>query len=375
MSAKIPLLDLKAQYESIQDEVDAAIRDVLENTAFILGPNVKALESEVAQYVGVQHAIGVASGTDALLLTLRAMGVEEGDEVIVPAYTFFATCGAVMLLGATPVLVDIDPETYCIDTQALETRVSARTKAIVPVHLFGHPADMDPIQDFASSHKLRVVEDNAQAIGATYKGDMTGGIGDAGCLSFYPAKNLGAYGDGGMVTTDDDALASELRRLRTHGWTQKYYTETVGYNSRLDELQAAILRVKLRHLDGWNERRRGLASAYDERLAGTGIRAPQTLEYARHAHHLYIIEVDDRDRVIEEMTAAGIGTAVYYPYPLHLLPALASLGHREGDFPVAESAAERTLAIPIYPEMTSEQVERVVGAIRHAVPASPTADL
>lgn len=374
MDTKIPLLDLKAQYESIQDEVDAAIKDVLENTAFILGPNVKALESEVADYIGVQHAVGVASGTDALLLTLRAMGVGEGDEVIVPAYTFFATCGAVLLLGATPVLVDIDPETYCIDTQALETRVSARTQAIVPVHLFGHPADMDPIRDFATTHNLRVVEDNAQAIGATYKGDMTGGLGDAGCLSFYPAKNLGAYGDGGMVTTDDAALAGELRKLRTHGWTQKYYTETLGYNSRLDELQAAILRVKLRRLDGWNERRRGHASAYGEQLAGTGIGAPQTLEYARHAHHLYIIEVDDRDRVIEEMTAEGIGTAVYYPYPLHLLPALSNLGHKEGDFPVAESAAQRTLAIPIYPEMTSAQVDRVVSALQQAVSVAQRLD-
>ena len=373
MSAKIPLLDLKAQYESIQDEVDAAIKGVLESTAFILGPNVKALEGEVAEYVGVQHAIGVASGTDALLLTLRAMGVGQGDEVIVPAYTFFATCGAVMLLGATPVLVDIDPETYCIDTQTLETQVSARTKAIVPVHLFGHPADMDPIRDFASSHNLRVVEDNAQAIGASYKGNMTGGIGDAGCLSFYPTKNLGAFGDGGMVTTNDEALANELMKLRSHGWTRKYYPESIGYNSRLDELQAAILRVKLRYLDGWNGQRRDLASAYGGQLADLDVGTPQELEYTRHVYHLYIIEVEDRDKVIDEMTAAGVGTAVYYPYPLHLLPALESLGHKAGDFPVAESAAHRTLAIPIYPHMTSGQVDRVVSVLRQTVSAASTA--
>ena len=373
MSSRIPLLDLKAQYESIRDEIDEAISGVLESASFILGPNVKALEQEVAEYIGVQHAIGVASGTDALLLALRAFGVGPGDEVIVPAYTFFATCGAVMLLGATPVLVDIDPVTYCIDTKHLETLVSARTKAIVPVHLFGHPADMDPIRDFASTHQLHIVEDNAQAIGASYKGRMTGGIGDAGCLSFYPAKNLGAYGDGGMVTTDDTALANELRRLRTHGWTQKYYTETLGYNSRLDELQAAILRVKLRHLEDWNERRRALARSYDDKLGQMGVRTPKTLDYARHAYHLYTIEVDDRETVIEELTVAGIGTAVYYPYPLHLLPAMSHLGHKPGDFPVAERAAKRTLAIPIYPEMSPEQVEHVVGVLRELAPTESMA--
>ena len=370
---RVPLLDLKAQYETIRDEVNDAIGEVLERGTFILGPNVKALEQEIADYVGVQHAIGVASGTDALLLTLRALGVGPGDEVIVPAYTFFATCGVVMLLGAQPVLVDIDPHTYCIDTQLLQAAVTPRTKAIVPVHLFGHSADMDPILDLASRHGLKVIEDNAQAFGARYRGKMTGSIGDAGCLSFYPTKNLGAYGDAGMVLTNNDRLADELLMLRTHGWREKYYAEAVGYNSRLDELQAAILRVKLTHLDEWNQRRRSLADRYDAQLADLDIRTPEELQYAQHVYHLYVVEVDARERVSKELAAAGIGTAVYYPHPLHLVPALRNAGYKVGDFPVAERAARNCLAIPLFPEMTTAQVDHLVKALRQIVPAASQA--
>ena len=360
---EIPLIDLKAQYESIRDEIDQTVREVLESAAFILGANVAALEQEVADYLGVQHAVGVASGTDALLLSLRAMGIGPGDEVAMPAFTFFATAGVVMLLGATPVLVDVDPETYGIDVEHLERKITPRTKAIIPVHLFGHPADMDPILALARDHDLRVVEDNAQAIGAMYKGHKTGSVGDVGCLSFFPSKNLGAYGDGGMVVTNDASLAEHLRMLRTHGWEKKYYSEVVGYNSRLDELQAAILRVKLRHLDSWNDSRRRWAATYTKELANLGLGLPREMEYAHHIYHLYIIQVSDRDFVAQQLAQVGISTSVYYPYPLHLVPATESLGYQKGDFPVAEAASKQCLAIPLYPEMTENHVGLIAQAL------------
>ena len=367
MNQTVPLLDLNSQYASIREEIDEAIRGVLESGTFINGPNVEAFEREMAEYVGVENAVGVASGTDALLLTLRAMGIGEGDEVIVPAFTFFATCSAVMLAGARPVLVDIEPATYCIDPVGLEQSITSRTRAVIPVHLFGHPADLDPICNVAASNGLQVIEDNAQAIGARYKERVTGSIGDTGCLSFYPAKNLGAYGDGGMVLTSDDALVSGLRMLRSHGWTRKYYSERLGYNSRLDELQAAVLRVKLRHIDRWNDRRRGHAESYSALLADLPLRTPLECEYARSVYHLYVIEVEERVRVMADLDAAGIGNAVYYPYPLHLTPALESLGHGVGDFPVAEHAAGHCLTIPLYPEMTNQQTRLVVDVLRGAV--------
>jgi dTDP-4-amino-4,6-dideoxygalactose transaminase len=292
------------------------------------------------------------------------MGVGPGDEVIAPAFTFFATAEVVILLGARPVLVDIEPETYSLDVAQLERAVGPRTKAIIPVHLFGHPADMDLILDLARRHGLKVVEDNAQAIGAGYKGRKTGSLGDAGCLSFFPSKNLGAYGDGGMIVTNDSLLAQQFRMLRTHGWTEKYYPEQVGYNSRLDELQAAILRVKLRHLDQWNESRRQRAATYTEALAGLGIGLPKEMEYAYDVYHLYVIQVSGRDLMAQELAQAGISTSVYYPYPLHLVPAMESLGYHQGDFPVSEAAAARCLAIPLFPEITREQLEHVVGAVR-----------
>ena len=364
---QVPLMDLKSQYESIRDQVGQAVADVMESASFVNGPNVKAFEREMADYVGVRHAIGVGSGTDALVLTLRALGVGPGDEVIVPAFTFLATCSSVMLLGGTPVLVDIDEDTYCIDVDQAVSKVSPTTKAIIPVHLFGHPADMDPLLELAAERGIRIVEDNAQAIGARYKDMMTGSIGDVGCLSFYPSKNLGAYGDGGMVLTNDDGLAGVVTRLRSHGWKQKYYPEMVGYNSRLDEIQAAILRVKLQHIDEWNHGRRDHAGTYGELLAGLSLRPPGEAAYAGSVYHLYVVEVHDRQRVIAELDSNGIGNAVYYPYPLHMTPILASLGHGPGDFPVSERAAERCLAIPLFPEMTGGQIEHVATVLREAV--------
>ena len=364
---RIPLIDLVAQYRAIQPEIDKAIRQVLVSGRFILGPNVEALEQEVAAYLGVKHAVGMASGTDALVLGLRALGIGPGDEVIVPTYTFFATAEAVMLLGATPVFVDIEPDTYCLDVQQVAERITARTKAVIPVHLYGHPADMTPLLELAQAYGLKVIEDNAQAFGAEYGGHKTGSLGDVGCLSFFPSKNLGAYGDGGMVTTNDGEVAERVRMLRTHGWRKKYYPEVTGYNSRLDELQAAILRVKLRHLDGWNERRRDLASRYTERLSGLGLGVPCEVPQARHVYHLYIIRVKGRDRVQQYLKEAGIASGVYYPQPLHLMKTCRPLGFKEGDFPVAEQASRETLAIPLYPEMSEEQLQEVVAALEHAM--------
>ena len=363
----IPLIDLVAQYRTIQPGIDKAIHQVLESGRFILGPNVAALEQEVAAYLGVEHGVGVASGTDALVLALRALGVGPGDEVIVPTYTFFATAEAVMLVGATPVLVDIEPDTYCLGVQQVAERITARTKAFIPVHLYGHPADMIPLLELAQAHGLRVIEDNAQAFGAEYGGRKTGSLGDAGCLSFFPSKNLGAYGDGGMMVTNDGEVAERVRMLRTHGWRRKYYPEMLGYNSRLDELQAAILRVKLRHLDGWNERRRNLARQYAERLSGLGVGLPHEAPQAKHAYHLYVVRVKDRDRVQQCLNEAGIASAVYYPQPLHLTEPCRPLGYHEGDFPVAELASRETLAIPLYPEMPKEQLHSVVAALERAM--------
>jgi dTDP-4-amino-4,6-dideoxygalactose transaminase len=361
---KIPLIDLVAQYQSIRDEIDQAIRGVLESGVFILGPNVAAFEEEVAAYLGVRYAVGVASGTDALLLTLRAYGIGSGDEVIVPAYTFFATAEEVSQLGATPVFVDISPQTYCLDASQLEEKITARTKAIIPVHLYGHPAEMAPVLELAKKHGLKVIEDNAQALGAEYRGRKTGSLGDAGCLSFFPSKTLGGYGDGGMVVTDAPTLAETVRKLRTHGWRVKYHPEVIGYNSRLDELQAAILRVKLRHLDAWNERRRKIAEQYRALLVGSGVEVPWEAPYAWHVYHLYVIRVKERKAVQGHLKALGIASAVYYPVPLHLVEPYRDLGYGPGTFPEAERAAEETLAIPLYPEMTGDQIETVASGVK-----------
>ena len=363
----IPLLDLIAQYRAIQPEIEAAMRQVLESGQFILGTNVAALEHEVATYLGSKYAVGVGSGTDALVLALRALEIGVGDEVIVPTYTFFATAEAVMLLGATPIFVDIDPRTYCLNVPQVAERITAKTRAIIPVHLYGHSADLTPLLDIAGAHGVKVVEDNAQAFGAEYKGRKTGSLGDVGCLSFFPSKNLGAYGDGGMVVTNDIALVERVKMLRSHGWRTKYYPEQVGYNSRLDELQAAILRVKLRYVDAWNERRRELALWMSERLMALGIGVPYEASWAKHVYHLYIVRMKDRVAAQRYLNEQGIGSAVYYPVPLHLTDPCRVNGYGVDDFSVAERASKETLALPLYPEMNEEQADRVVTAIRNIV--------
>src|SRR6266542_3252168 len=359
----IPLMDMVAQYRSIQGEIDEAIRQVLEAGQFILGPNVAALEKEIATYLGVERGVGVASGTDALLIAMRALEIGVGDEVIVPSYTFFATAGAVLLAGATPVCVNVEPQYYTFNVPQIAARITPRTKAIIPVHLYGHPADMTAVMEIARAHGLKVIEDNAQAFGAEHDNCKTGSIGDVACLSFFPSKNLGGCGDGGMIVTNDDAVADRVRMLRAHGWRKKYFPEMLGYNSRLDELQAAILRVKLRHLDDWNQRRRYLAGRYNERFDGTGIQLPSEARDARHVYHLYVVEVEERERVQLELKEQGIPTAVYYPQPLHLAAPLAPYGYRAGDFPVSERASERTLSIPFYPEMTEGQLNTVADKV------------
>jgi dTDP-4-amino-4,6-dideoxygalactose transaminase len=364
---KIPLLDLVAQYHGIKEEMDAAVLGVLESGRFILGPNVSALEQEVAEYLGVKHAIGVASGTDALVIALRAAGVEPGDEVIVPSFSFFATAGTVMIIGACPVFVDIDPNTYLIDTTTIEAVITSKTKAIIPVHLYGQPADMDEIMVIAEKHGLKVIEDNAQAIGAVYKGKKTAAIGDIGCLSFFPSKNLGAYGDGGMVATNDDGVAEKVRMLRMHGWKKKYFPKMLGYNSRLDEMQAAVLRVKLKHLDAWNARRVEIARAYTKYLGELGLRVPVEAPDRTHVYHLYMVAFDERDAVQRALKEAGIASEVYYPQPLHLAEPSRKFGTGEGQCPVSEQCCRSLLALPVYPDMTATQIEEVLSAVEKAV--------
>jgi len=360
----IQLVDLTVQYHSIKEEIDAAVHATLESGHFILGPAVSKLEESIASYLGVQHAIGLASGTDALVLALRALNVGNDDEVIVPAYTFFATAGTVMSVGASPVFVDIDPVTYEIDVAQIKDRITPRTKAIIPVHLYGHPADMDPILELAHSYDLKVIEDNAQAFGATYRGKKTGSIGDIGCLSFFPTKNLGAFGDGGMVVTNDFALAERMRMLRTHGWKKKYYSEEVGYNSRLDALQAAILQAKFPHVAAWNEKRREIAHRYREKLAPLGVTVPVECEWGRHVYHLYIIRSNRRTELQAFLKERGIASEVYYPLPPHLSTPCRKFGYQEGDFPHAERASRESLALPLYPELTTEQQDEVIGAMK-----------
>lgn len=368
MINRIPLLDLSAQYHNIQPEIDAAIQGVLKSGHFILGPEVSALEEEVAAYLGVNSGIGVASGTDALILALRALEVGPGDEVILPAYTFFATISTVLHVGATPVLVDIDPETYCLDMDQVRSRITPNTRAVIPVHLYGHPADMEILQELRAEHGFRIIEDNAQAFGAEYKGAKTGSLGDIACLSFFPSKNLGGYGDGGMVVTNDTELAQKIQMLRTHGWKKKYFPEILGYNSRLDALQAAILRVKLRYVDAWNNRRRELAKNYNQKFSQiVGIAPPVEIPGSKHVYHLYVLRSSEQERVLAFLKQQGVATGVYYPQPLHLTQACMHLGYQVGDFPISERATNQTLAIPIYPEMTPDQVGAVVAAIENSL--------
>jgi dTDP-4-amino-4,6-dideoxygalactose transaminase len=363
----IPLLDLVTQYQSIKSEIDAAIQDVLDSGKFILGPHEKAFEQEIADYLGVKHAIGLASGTDALIIALKAAGIGPGDEVIVPAYTFFATAGAVLSVGATPVFVDINSDTYLLDTSQLTDVITEQTRAIIPVHLYGQAVDMDAILEFARSHNLIVIEDNAQAFGADYKGRKTGSIGDMGCLSFFPSKNLGGYGDGGMLVMNDDELARQARMLRTHGWQKKYFPEILGYNSRLDELQAAILRVKLKFVDGWNQQRRQVASWYNQELITNRIQPPVVALDQSPVYHLYIVRFKNRNQVQQALKDAGIASDIYYPQPLHLCQPCLELPLPTGGLPVSELASQELLALPLYPELTREQVKQVVEIINIAM--------
>ena len=380
----IPMLDLRAQFESIAPEIRAAVEAVLTAQQFVLGPRGEALEREIAEASGTRFGIGVASGTEALELGLHACGVKAGDEVIVPAFTFIATGGAVSALGARPVFADIEPATFNLDPEQLDVLITPRTRAIVAVHLFGLAADMDPILAVAEKHGLPVIEDNAQSFGATYKGRKTGSLGRLGCLSFYPSKNLGAYGDAGMIVTSDEKLAARLRALRNHGQTGQYLSTERGWNSRLDELQAAILRVKLRHLAEWTAKRQARARLYDSLLKDLpGIVPPRAPHDREHVYYLYTIRVEFRaggsarssdrgdetrsDVVQQRLKEGGVASTVYYPVPLHLQPLYASLGGKPGDLRVSERAAREVLSIPLYPELTREQIERVAQEVRKAV--------
>jgi len=359
----IPLVDLKAQHRSIKAELDAAIGSVLESGRFILGPEVQAFEREFGDYCGTRHAVGVNSGTSALHLALLAAGVGPGDEVIAPAFTFVATVAAIEYTGARAILVDVDPLTLTMDPARLEAAITTKTRALIPVHLYGQPADMDPILSIARAHGLVLVEDAAQAHGAEYRGRRVGSIGDMACFSFYPGKNLGAAGDGGALTTSNDEYAQAVRVLRDWGAPEKYLHVVKGFNFRLDEIQAAILRVKLRRLEAWTELRRRHARTYSTLLAGAAVARPVAARDVRHVYHIYAVRTHARDRVRSELHAAGVQAAIHYPIPVHLQPAYANLGYTRGDFPVAERAADEVLSLPMYPELTSRQIERVAGAV------------
>jgi dTDP-4-amino-4,6-dideoxygalactose transaminase len=364
----VPQLDLAAQYAAIGAEIRAAVEKVLASQQFILGQEGAALEQEIAQLCGVAHGVGVASGTDALILALRACGVQAGDEVLIPPFTFVATGSAVSALGAKPVFADIRPDTYNLDASDLTRRLTPRTRAIIAVHLYGLAADMEPIVTFARAHNLCVIEDNAQSIGASYRGRRTGSLGDAACMSFYPTKNLGAYGDAGMVVTNSNEMAARLRSLRNHGQSAKYVSSEPGWNSRLDEIQAAILRVKLRHLPEWQRARQAHAAAYTKiLLCIPGVMPPPIPEGYEHVFHQFTIRVEQRDALAQSLSERKIGSAVYYPVPLHLQPLYASLGHKAGDFPHAERAAQEVLSLPMFPELRPEQITRVAEAVAEFV--------
>jgi dTDP-4-amino-4,6-dideoxygalactose transaminase len=363
----VPLLDLQAQYAPIREQVLAAMTRVCDSQRFIMGPEITSLEQELASLIGVRHAVAVSSGTDALLLALMALDIGPGDEVVTTTYSFFATAGAVSRLGAKPVLVDIDPVTYNIDPAALESAITPRTKAIIPVHLYGLCADMDPIVSLAARRGIAIVEDAAQAIGATYHGRPAGGIGTFGCFSFFPSKNLGAFGDAGLVTTNDAALARRAELLRTHGMEPKYYHHLIGGNFRMDALQAAVLRVKAPHLAAWTEARRLNAKRYALLFRDLGLlgRVVLPVEPAglRHIFNQFVIRVPHRNALKAFLDSRRIGNEIYYPVPFHLQPCFAGLGHKAGDFPHAERAADQTIAIPIYSELSLDQQQTVVSAI------------
>lgn len=341
-----------------------AIARVIENTAFVMGFEVAAFEKAFAEYLGARFCVGVNNGTAALHLALMACGIGRDDEVIVPSFTFFATAEAVSVLGATPVFIDIDPISYTVTASAIEKAITPRTRAIIPVHLYGQPADIDPILALAKKHNLQVIEDAAQAHGAEYKGKRVGSFGPAGCFSFYPSKNLGTCGEAGAIVTNDEDLAARLRLLRDHGSTSKYAHAIVGYNFRMEEIQAAVLNVKLPHLDDWNNQRRAHAAAYNELLEDSGLVLPCEMDYARHVYHVYAVQCDNRDEVQNRLAAKSIQTGVHYPIPIHLQPAYASLGYKAGDLPVTERLSECVLSLPLFAELTDAQQLAVAAAIR-----------
>lgn len=390
LNLKISLIDLKKQYETIKEESDKKVLEILSSAQYIMGENVKEFEKEISEYLGVKHSISVGNGTDALVIALKALGIGEGDEVITTPYTFFATAESISLVGATPVFADVDLDTYNIDPTKIEEKITDKTKAIMPVHIFGQPCDMDPINEIARKHNLKVIEDACQAIGAEYKGQMAGALSDIACFSFFPTKNLGCAGDGGMIVTNDDNLATICRALRTHGsgangqqaynilnnieedTTEdkgtdntvynplKYYNYLIGQNSRLDEIQAAILRVKLKELNGWNDARKENAEFFNEELKDTELVTPFKDENAKHVYHLYILQSENRTELVNYLKDKGIATGIYYPVPLHLQKAYKDLGYKEGDLPNAEYLSHRTFAIPIFAELTDEEKEYIV---------------
>lgn len=362
----IPFVDLKTQYESIRQEIEPEVLRVLASGSYVLGEDVAAFEREFADYSGSPIGIAVNSGTSALHLALLAAGVGPGDEVITTTFTFVATVAAIGYAGAIPVLVDIEPRSYTIDPELVERAITPRTKAIIPVHLYGQPADMDPIVEIASRHGITVIEDAAQAHGAEYKGRRAGSIGSIGCFSFYPGKNLGAYGEGGLVTTNDESLARTIRMLRDWGAEKKYAHVLKGYNYRLEAIQGAILRVKLRHLEAWTNARIAHAARYAAQLDRRAM-PPETMAYARHVFHVYAIRVHDRAAMQSSLAAKQIQTGIHYPIPVHLLPAWSDLGHKRGDFPHAELAADEVLSLPMYPELRDEQIDEVAHAINEAL--------
>lgn len=357
----VPVLDLKTQYRSIKEEIDAAIKGIVEGAEFVLGPAVRDFERRVAEYCACEYGVGVASGTDALLLALWAAGIGPGDEVITTTFSFIATANTISRLGAVPVFVDVEPDTLNLDVDQVEAAISGRTRCILPVHLFGHPADLGPLMKLAEGRELAIVEDAAQAIGARYDGKRVGSFGLAACLSFYPTKNLGAYGDGGMVVTNREDIAEQVDILRRHGGRRKYHADVLGVNSRLDTIQAAILAAKLDHLDDWNQRRRAVADRYGVLLAGVPVRRPVERPYAHHVYHQYTIQTERRDELAAWLKKRGIGTMIYYPVPMHRQDL-----YTQGapSLPVSERAAERVLSLPMYPELTEEEQETVALAVR-----------
>ncbi|MBI4688353.1 MAG: DegT/DnrJ/EryC1/StrS family aminotransferase [Nitrospirae bacterium] len=358
----IPMVDLKVQYRSLRAEIEEVIHNIVESGHFILGPNVEAFEKEIAAYHSVKYAVGLASGTDALHFSLRALGISKGDEVITTPFTFIATAEAVAYVGAAPVFVDIDRESLNIDVSHIEGKITSKTKAIIPVHIFGQPANMDEIMSLAKKHNLRVIEDCAQSFGASYKGKKTGSIGDTGCFSFYPSKNLGAYGDGGILTTNSEEIYNKIKLLRNHSTIAPYKHGSIGYNSRLDEIQAGILRIKLRHIDSYNQKRAEIAKIYTSILKDA-VKCPLETADRTHVYHQYTIRSQKRAEIQSALKAENISSVVYYPIPLHLQPAFNYLGYKEGDLPETEKAAKEVLSLPVYPELEPKQAELIAETV------------